>query len=401
MSLPLAAVAGGGVFLELGALLLALAVLARVGLAAGLSTIPLYLLGGVVAGAFDPLEISGDFVEVGGQIGLVLLLFMLGLEYSAGELVENVRVALPAGAADAVLNFTPGLLAGLLLGWDATAAFLLGGATYISSSGVIAKVLEDLGRLGNRETPSVLSLLVIEDLAMAAYLPVATVLLAGGALPEAVRSIGVALAAAGVILVAALRHGEALSRLVASRSDEVLLLTLFGLVLAVGGAAERAQISAAVGAFLIGIAVSGPVVERARLQVGPVRDLFAATFFVFFGLSIDAEKLPAVAVPALALAVATGATKFGTAWWAARRAGAGPRGRARAGTVFIARGEFSIVIAGLGVTAGVEDALGPLVAAYVLMTAVAGAVITRFADRLVRRPARPRAVAREGEWTPA
>ena len=378
MTLPLAALAGGGVFLELGALLLALAVLARIGLAARVSTIPLYLLGGLVIGAFEPLDVSEDFIEVGGQIGLVLLLFMLGLEYSAGELTENVRVALPAGLLDAVLNFTPGLLAGLILGWDATAAFLLGGATYISSSGVIAKVLEELGRLGNRETPSVLSLLVIEDLAMVAYLPVATVLLASGELPEALRSIGVALAAAAVILFAALRHGEALSRLVASRSDEVLLLTLFGLVLAVGGAAERAH-----------------------LQIGPLRDLFAATFFVFFGLSIDAEKLPAVAVPALLLALATAATKLVTAWWAARRAGAGARGRARAGTVFIARGEFSIVIAGLGVAAGVEDALGPLVAAYVLMTAIAGAVVTRFADRLVRPPARPRAVAPDREWTPA
>jgi CPA2 family monovalent cation:H+ antiporter-2 len=386
VTLPLGALEGTGIFLELGALMLALAFLAWLGGALELSSIPLFLLGGVVAGLLDPFALSEEFIELGAQIGVVLLLFMLGLEYSAEELTANLRTNLPAGLLDAGVNFAIGLAAGLALGWEFTAAFLLGGAVYISSSGVIAKVLDDLGRLGNRETPSVLSLLVMEDLAMALYLPVATVLLAGGAVFEATRTIAIAVAATVGILVLTLRYGERLSRLVRDPSNEVLLLALFGLMLVVGGAAEEADISAAVGAFLIGIAVSGPIVERARALIAPLRDLFAATFFVFFGLTLDTGELSAVLVPAAALAVVSGASKFAIGQWAARRSGAGPRGGRRAGTVFIARGEFSIVIAGLGISAGVEPALGPMVATYVLITAIGGAVLTRFADRVEREP---------------
>jgi CPA2 family monovalent cation:H+ antiporter-2 len=109
-----------------------------------------------------------------------LLLFMLGLEYTGGELVENLRGGFPAAVVDLALNFTPSLIAGLLLQWRPLAAVLLGGVTYVSSSGVIAKVLADLRRLENPETPAVLSVLVLEDLAMAVYLPLGAVLLAGG-----------------------------------------------------------------------------------------------------------------------------------------------------------------------------------------------------------------------------
>jgi CPA2 family monovalent cation:H+ antiporter-2 len=386
VNLPVGAASSAEPFLELGLLALGLAALARLGGTVGLSPIPLYLLGGVLAGALE-LGLDEPVIEVGAQIGIVLLLFMLGLEYSAEELTGSLRASLPAGVLDGALNFSVGFVCGLVLGWSATAAFLLGGVTYISSSGVIAKILSDLDRLGNRETPSVLSILVIEDLAMAVFLPVASVLLVGGVFFDAVRSISLAVLAAATILFVALRYGRHVSRLVASPSNEVLLLSLLGLVLVVAGAAEEIQVSAGVGAFLVGIAVSGPLVGRAKLQLAPLRDLFAAMFFVFFGLGIDTGELPAVALPVVALAVASGATKVATGWWAARRVGAERHGSARAGTVLIARGEFSIVIAGLGVSAGVESQLGPLVAGYVLLTAIAAAVLTRVAEW--REPARP------------
>ena len=381
------AVAEALVLFEIGALLLGLAGLAWLGGRLRVSAIPLYLLGGLVLGAGEPIAISEDVIELGAATGIVLLLFMLGLEYTAQELRTNLRLNFRGGVLDGALNFTLGLVAGLLLGWSFTAAFLLGGATYISSSGVIAKVLDDLDRLANRETPTVLSLLVIEDLVMAAYLPVASVLIAGGALAEAAGRIAVALGAVGLILLVALRYGHRLSRPLHNVSNEVLLLAVFGAMMLVAGIAEQAQVSSAVGAFLVGIAVSGPVAERARLQLAPLRDLFAAVFFVFFGLSIDTGSLPAVAIPALVLALATIVTKLFTGYWAARRAGAGRLGAERAGTVFIAHGEFSIVIAGLGVAAGVEPELGPLVAAYVLVTATVGAISTRFAGAVRGRTA--------------
>lgn len=381
----LAAVSGdaASVFVSFGALIVVLSLLARLAHRLGLSPIPLYLLVGVAIGrgGLIAVELDEGFVEVGAQIGVILLLFMLGLEYTGQELAENLRIGLPAGGVDLLLNFTPGVLVGLLLGWDVTSSLLLGGVAYISSSGVIAKALGDLGRLGNRETPAVLSTLVIEDLVMAVYLPLMAVLLLGTGVVAGLISFGVAIAATAVVLIAAIRWGPAMSRVISTHNDEVLVLTVFGLVLIVAGVAEQLQVSAAVGAFLVGIGLSEPVADRARELLEPLRDLFAATFFLFFGLRVDPGVIPDVAVLALALGVLTAATKAATGWVAAGRLGAAPRGRVRAGTALIARGEFSIVIAGLG-TGVANPELAPLAAVYVLLLAIVGPIITRYADTI-------------------
>jgi CPA2 family monovalent cation:H+ antiporter-2 len=368
--------------LELGAVLLGLAGLGRLAATLGLSPIPFYLVAGLAfgEGGLVALGASEEFVEVGAEIGLVLLLFSLGLEYSAAELVQSLRFAARAGVVDAVLNFTPGAAAGALLGWGPRGAILLGGVTWVSSSGVVAKLLTDLGRVGNRETPAVLSVLIIEDLAMAGYLPLVAGLVSGGGPLRVAASLVLAVAAVAGVLWLALRHGPAFSRAVFSRSDEVLLLTVLGLTLAISGLAENAGVSAAVGAFLVGISLSGPAADGARALLGPLRDLFAGVFFVFFALSVDPGDLPPVAAAALLLAVLTTATKMSTGWWAAARLGVGSKGRLRAGAALVARGEFAVVIASLGTAAGVEGDLGPLTAAYVLATAVAGPVLARLVD---------------------
>ncbi|HKF00393.1 MAG TPA: cation:proton antiporter [Actinomycetes bacterium] len=377
-------------------MLLGLGILGRIAGRFGLSPIPLYLLAGLAfgEGGLLPLSAAQEFAEAGAEIGVVLLLLVLGLEYSAEELAAGLRAGAPAGAVDLVLNFTPGLAAGLLLGWRPLAALVLGGVTWISSSGIVAKLLDDLGRIGNRETPVVLSLLVIEDLAMAVYLPVLTVLLAGESLVGGLLPIAGAVGAVGVVLLLALRFGPAASRLVFSPRDEVLLLKVLGLAFLVAGLAQALQASAAVGAFLAGIALSGPAAHGARALLGPLRDLFAAVFFVFFGLQTDPAQLPPALLPAAALACVTAATKLATGWWAARRAGVGVRGRVRAGTELVARGEFSIVIAGLAAGAATlrEPQLRPLATAYVLLLAVLGPVLARLAEPLaglVRRRAAP------------
>ena len=367
------------VFIELGVAVLGLATLARLAHRFGFSAIPLYLIGGLAFGngGLIPLNFTEDFVHVGAEIGVILLLFMLGLEYSGAELRANLRTGFTAGVVDFFLNFPPGFVAGLLLGWSPLAAFLLGGVTYISSSGIIARVLEELQRLGNPETPTILSILVLEDLAMAVFLPVAAVLLIGQGLVAGVVSVSIALVTVGVVLFAALRHGEAITQVVTHKSDEVVLLSTFGIVLVVAGVAQKLQVSAAVGAFMVGVALSGPIVKRAHHLIGPLRDLFAALFFLFFGLQIDPASLPPVLLQAVVLGVITGLTKILTGWWAARRAGVDTRGGLRAGGALVARGEFSIVIAGLGVGAGLNPQLGPLAAAYVLFLAVVGPIIAR------------------------
>ncbi len=299
----------------------------------------------------------------------------MGLEYSGEQLRSNLRSGLPAGLVDLALNFPPGLVAGLLLGWSPLAAVMLGGVTYISSSGVAAGVLTDLGRMSNPETPAVVSVLVIEDLTMAVFLPLVGVLLVGQGVTEGAIAVAIALAAVGVVLFVAIRYGSALSRVVAHQSNEAVLFGVLGLVLLVAGLAERVRVSAGIGAFLVGIAISGPLVRQTRQQLGPFRDLLAAVFFLFFGLQIDPSMLIPVLAPAAGLGVLGALTKLVSGGWAARRAGVGYLGCLRAGAVLVARGEFSIVIAGLAVAAGLEPSLGPLAAAYILFSAVLGPIL--------------------------
>lgn len=388
---PVLAAAGGEAalaFIEIGAVVVALAVLARIAARLGITAIPLYLVAGLVVGkgGFATLGTGEDFLDRTGQIGVLLLLFTLGLEYTADELRHGLRTGTRPGVVDAVANFVPGLLVGLLLGWSGTTAVLLGGVTWVSSSGVVAKLLSDLHRLGNRETPSVLNVLVIEDLAMALYLPVVAALVAGETASETAVTVAVALVAVTGILFLALRGGDRLSALLAPSTDETLLLAVFGLTLLVGGLAEQLQVSSAIGAFLVGIALSGAVQRRASGLIEPVRDLFAPIFFFSFSFDIEPGSLVGSLLPAAGLAVVTAATKVATGWVAAARAGIGERGRLRAGTALIPRGEFSIVIASLAVGTEEGSDLGALAAAYVLLTAVLGPLAAKYADRIpVRR----------------
>ncbi|MEZ0491338.1 cation:proton antiporter [Kineococcus sp. TBRC 1896] len=372
--------------IELGAVIFGLGLVGRLAGRLGISPVPLYLLAGLAfgAGGVVPLNAPEEFLEAASQVGVVMLLLLLGLEYSAGDLLGNLRRQAPVGVLDLLLNGLPGAAFGLLLGFGPVGALAMFGITAVSSSGIVAKVLSDLGRLGNRETPSVLGILVLEDLGMAVYLPVLTAVLAASGVWEATGSVLIALACLAVALVVALRWGAVVSRFVSGGSGEVTLLRVLGLALLVAGVAEQLHVSAAVGAFLLGISLSNDLPPEAHHRLEPLRDLFAAVFFVSFGLATNPSTLPPVLVPALGLVVVGVATKLVTGWVAARRAGIAVPGRVRAGAALIPRGEFSIVIAGLATAAGVDARLAALAAAYVLVMAVLGPVLARFADPWAR-----------------
>ena len=267
---------------------------------------------------------------------MILLLLLLGLEYSASELLGSLRASAPAGLADLVLNFSPGLLAGLLLGWSALAAVVLGGVTYVTSSGIVAKVLGDLNRLGNRETPVILSVLVIEDLAMAAYLPLLTGALVGGGLLASALPVGVALAAVALVLLVAVRYGETLSRLVFSPSASHPA----GRARPSPGRGRGRPAAAGLGR---GGGVPGrdrPVgraAEAAHDLLTPLRDLFAAVFFVFFRLQTDpgrSRRWPSPPPPW----PWSGGDQGGHGLVGGQADRVGPRGRWRAGTSLVPRG---------------------------------------------------------------
>lgn len=391
--------------IELGAVVFCLGLLARLAGKIGMSPIPLYLVGGLAFGAGGLVKLDGmhEFAHLSGEMGVILLLLMLGLEYTASELVTGLRRSWQAGVMDFVLNFLPGAGLAVLLGWGLVGSIVMGGVTYISSSGIAAKVITDLGRIGNRETPVVLSILVFEDLAMAIYLPILTAILAGVGFLGGLQTVGIALAVVTVVLVIALKHGHRVSQAIHSENSEVFLLNVLGLALLVAGIASALQVSAAVGAFMLGIAISGATAHNATRILEPLRDLFAAIFFVAFGLNTDPTSIPPVLGWALLLAVLTAATKMLTGIWAAKRAGIAMPGRFRAGAALIARGEFSIVIAGLAVASGaVPGELAALATAYVLIMAIVGPLAARFVEPVVKAIRRtPKAPPRTTDRAPA
>lgn len=374
--------------IELGAVFFVLGLLARLATRVGMSPIPLYLVAGLFFGNGGIVELQGidGFTELASEIGVVLLLLLLGLEYTANELLTGFKRSWIAGLVDIVLNVVPGVIVAFMLGWGPVGALVLGGVTYISSSGIVAKVLGDLGRLGNRETPVVLSILVFEDLMMAVYLPILTGVLAGVSFVGGLEAVGISLLVVTVVLVIALRYGWVISALVDHRDRETVLLTVLGAALLVAGVAAAMQVSAAVGAFLLGIAISGTTAHAATRVLEPLRDLFAAVFFVVFGLNTDPRTIPPVIGWVILLAVVTTVTKIVTGAWAANQIGVGRLGRMRAGTALIARGEFSIVIAGLAVASGaVEAELAALATAYVLIMAIIGPIAARVVEPVTHR----------------
>jgi CPA2 family monovalent cation:H+ antiporter-2 len=377
----------GTALLELGGVIVGLALLARVAGRVGIPAVPLYLLGGLAfgRGGLLPLVDSAAFIRTGAEIGLILLLFMLGLEYSSRELIDGLRRTWSATVLDVVLNFVPGLAAGLLLGWATLPSILLGGVTLVSSSGIVAKLLHDLRWTTRPEGRLVISVLIAEDLVMAVYLSLLTGALAGDAPAVAILTGGAALAAVALTLFAALRFEAGVSRFLFSRSDEALLLTIIGLALVVAGAGETLHVSAAVGAFLAGIVLSGPAADRARDMLVPIRDLFAAFFFSFIGLSTDPAVLGGAIALAALLAVVTAGTKVATGWLAARHTGLPPGARWRTGALLVPRAEFSLIVAGLGGAAQLEPRLIPLSVGYVLILAVLGPLGVRLTDHLLLR----------------
>jgi CPA2 family monovalent cation:H+ antiporter-2 len=302
--------------LELGVILTVLSLLGAVARRFSLSPVPLYLVAGLTLGegGIAPVPAARDFVDTGAAIGVVLLLLTLGLDFTVREFTASLRRHRASAVVDIVLNAAPGAVAGWLLGLDATGILALAGATYVSSSGIVARLLGDLRRLGNRETPAVLSVLVVEDFVMAAYLPLLAVVASGGAWWQALLAVAAALSAVTAALTVSWRWGHHVGRIMSHPDAELVLLRVLGITLIVAALAESIHVSAAVGAFLIGLALTGTAADRARTVLSPLRDLFAAVFFLALGLSVDPGDLLPMLPVAAALAVVTAGTKLAAGW---------------------------------------------------------------------------------------
>ena len=361
--------------IELGAMLLGLGITAFLAHRLKFSVVPFYLLIGLFLGkgGFFPLELSEDFLNTGAQLGAIALLLMLGLEYSGRELIGAFLERRSVGPIDILANFVPGAIVGFLIGWGLVGAMVLGGITFVSSSGIAAQLIKDTGWRKSELAKRVTSVLVFEDLILAPYLPLLTAMVLNLGVIAGAISISIALAITGIVLLISAREQNALARVMSVSSPGGLLLTVFGSALLAAGIAESVGFSSAVAAFLVGLLLTGEVAAAARLRLSPLRDLFAAIFFVFFGLAIDPSAVWAALPVGVLLAVLGAAGKLATGW-ATTRGMNDQLAWLRAAAFLTPRGEFSLVIAGIASVAWFGENLAAITLAYVLVTTVISSV---------------------------
>lgn len=392
--------------LEAGVVFAVLAVGGAVAARIDQSVIPAYIVAGVLVGPNAPslagqslaLVEASEFITLLQELGVVLLLFFIGLEFDLNNLVRRRDAVLRAGGVDAVLNGGAGLVLGLAFGFSPVEAVVLAGATYISSSAIITKSLIELGWIADPEAEAVLGVLITEDIVIAVYLALLTALaLGGGSLASAGIALAVSAAVIGVLVALTTVGTPLVERALAVPSDELFLLRIVAAVTVVAGAALALGVSEAVAAFFLGTAVgSTDHANRVERVITSERDLYAAVFFFAIGLGTDPGALAAVAAPLAALVGITAATKLLSGYYGAAAYGLSERRRVRTALALVARGEFSLVLAALAAGAGLNPRLTALIVGYVLAMSVLGTVLMRYSapvERLVERV--------RGEPTPA
>ncbi len=384
--------------IEVGIAIFSLALVGAAARRLGQSVIPAYIIAGILVGPYVPTNIGslslqlvtqGEFLTVIAELGIIFLLFFLGLEFSLGTLIRNRVRLTKVGGLDLLFNGLVGVGLGLLFGFGPVTTVLLTGVVYISSSAIITKALTDTGWLANPESEVILGTLIVEDLVIAVYLAVVSALVVGGGPPEA---IAITVAQSFVFLggLAAVAHYGTgyVDRVFSVESNELFLLRVVGTTVLIGGVALSIGASEAVAAFFVGTAFHGTdLVGRIEAQLSPLRDVFAALFFLSIGVSTD---LRVVADAGLLIAVAvvgTTVTKVVSGYLSGYVYELNQRRSLRVGLGLVPRGEFSLIIAALAATSAipeVQNVIPAFTVGYVLVMSIIGSVSIQYSDILAR-----------------
>jgi CPA2 family monovalent cation:H+ antiporter-2 len=373
--------------LVLGILLVVAYVLGRLGKMIGLPTIPIYMIVGVLASPnteFFPLDFQSGDIELIAVFGLVLLLFSLGLEFDQEEFFGNAKTLILSGGSWVLINMGAGFIFGMLVGWGPREALVIAGMTGTSSSAIITKLLIELRRLANKETPMILGVTVVGDIFIAIYLSIVSVVLSGETeIWPIVLQLSIAFLFLGAMFSLARWGGRVVSRLMRTKDDELFTILFFGLVVLFAGIGEIIGVTDAIGAFLIGV-VLGASAYRARIErvAVPLRDIFAAFFFLNFGLALDIAQFGSVIGVVLLAIIMTFVLSLGSGALLAWLHKMGPREALNTAAIFVNRGEFTLILATLSVSAGLDPRLQPFAGLYVLSMAILGPLFTANSEKI-------------------
>ncbi|MDY6764365.1 MAG: cation:proton antiporter, partial [Halobacteria archaeon] len=323
-------------------------------------------------------------IKVGAELGIVLLLFFLGLEFNLERLIANKDRMGKSGVLDLVVNFGAGFVLGFLVFQDLIPALLIAGIVYISSSAVITKTLLDLGWIANPESGPLLGTLVFEDIVIAVYLVIVSALvIGGGSIATIAQSIGLAIGFIVLLLLLVYFGTVIFEYLVQTNFSEFFVLRILGITVLIAGAALVVGVSEAVAAFFVGMAFSSTSrVHDIEEAISPIRDVFAAVFFFWIGLVTD-PLLFIRALDLIAVAVlVTLPTKLFTGFYGGRIYNLNNRRSLRVGLAMVTRGEFSLIIGAIALTSvgmtlneTTAQTIYSFAVGYVLVMSILGTVL--------------------------
>jgi monovalent cation:H+ antiporter-2, CPA2 family len=362
-----------------------------------------YIAAGVIIGPYTPpfqLIHDQQTIQTLGELGVVFLMFSLGLEFSLRKLFQVGATAIVAALSEIVLMLWLGFEIGRAFGWSSMDSLFLGAILAISSTTIIVKALSELGLKRERFAQLVFGILIVEDI-----LAIAMLVLLSGIAQTGELSAGIAVVTLGKLLlfmtvslvVGILVVPRALNYVARAGSDEMLLVAVLGFCFGFCLLVVKLDYSIALGAFLIGaIMAESRHLHRIEHLIAPLRDAFSAIFFVTIGLMLNPHVLVDYAWPIAVITLAVIVGKIVSCGLGTFLAGKDGRTAMRVGMTVSQIGEFSFIIASLGLTLNVTSAfLYPVAVAVSALTTLFTPYLIRAADPLTLRlgEAMPRKVA--------
>lgn len=357
------------------------------------SVIPFYILIGMAVGPHAPhfwiidlrfIE-SSDFIDFMGRLGILFLLFYLGLEFSVQRLLKSGKSILIGGSFYVALNFVSGLLLGWLMDLPFKEIMVVCGVMTSSSTAIVAKVVVDLKRTANPETEMIMGMIMFDDLFIAVHISILTgMLLSGKASAWGIMLIVLSvLAFVVVFLFVGRKIMKFLDLALNISSSELFLLIIMSLLFLVAGVSETLHVAEAIGALIIGLVLGeSKNVKRIEQQVMPFRDFFGALFFFSFGLSIEPAALGGAIGMTLIAVVLTLLANLASGRIMARITGVSRKASLNIGFTLVSRGEFSIIMANIGKAGGLLPAIQSFAVLYVLLLAILGPLLTKESGRI-------------------
>lgn len=352
------------------------------------SVIPFFILIGMVLGDHAPqfgiidlkFTESKPFLDFMGRLGVLFLLFYLGLEFSVGRLIKSGKAIVTGGTIYVVLNFVSGLAMGWMMDLPFKETMVLCGIMTSSSTAIVAKVLTDLKRTANPETEVIMGMIMFDDLFIAMHISFLSGLILTGS-SSFWTVAGTSLMALGFILtflILGRKLVPAIDKVLQVNSSELFILVIFALLFIVAGFSETIHVAEAIGALMAGLVLAdSQYIKRIEQMVLPYKDFFGAMFFFSFGLSIDPTTLGGAVMWASIAAGITVLCNVGSGFFAAKFSGLKKKTAFDIGFTLAARGEFSIIMANIGAAGKLMPIIQSFVVVYVLILSIIAPLLTK------------------------